>query len=71
MKAGYIRKGEDLEIEDINDFQPHQVNKKKAVHASAPGENCTRMLGWWLLTILAKSRSTGMVNSNHPKDFGD
>ena len=33
MKAGYIRKGEDLEIEDINDFQPHQVNKKKAVHA--------------------------------------
>ena len=25
--------GNQLEIEDIDDFQPHQVNKKKAVYA--------------------------------------
>ena len=29
IRAGYIKKGDDLTIEDINDFQPHQVNKKK------------------------------------------
>ena len=33
IKEGYIKKGEDLQIDDINDFQPHQVNKKKAVYA--------------------------------------
>ena len=33
IKAGYIEKGDDLNIDDINDFQPHQVNKKKAVYA--------------------------------------
>ena len=33
IKSGYIKKGDDLNIEDINDFQPHQVNKKKAVYA--------------------------------------
>ena len=32
-KAGYIKIGNELKIEDINDFQPHQVNKKKAVYA--------------------------------------
>jgi len=32
-KAGYIKIGDELKIEDINDFQPHQVNKKKAVYA--------------------------------------
>jgi len=32
-KAGYIHIGDKLKIEDINDFQPHQVNKKKAVFA--------------------------------------
>ncbi len=25
--------GDQLEIKDIDDFQPHQVNKKKAVYA--------------------------------------
>ena len=33
IKSGYIKKGDELKIEDINDFQPHQVNKKKAVFA--------------------------------------
>jgi len=33
IKSGYIKKGDELKIEDINDFQPHQVNKKKAVYA--------------------------------------
>ena len=33
IKTGYLEKGDDLNIDDINDFQPHQVNKKKAVYA--------------------------------------
>src|SRR5210317_716838 len=33
IKAGYIQKGSNLTIVDINDFQPHQVSKKKAVYA--------------------------------------
>ena len=33
IKAGYIQKGSNLTIADINDFQPHQVSKKKAVNA--------------------------------------
>jgi len=33
IQSGYIKKGEQLTIDDINDFQPHQVNKKRAVHA--------------------------------------
>jgi len=33
IKAGYIHKGSNLTIADINDFQPHQVSKKKAVYA--------------------------------------
>ncbi len=33
IKAGYIQKGSNLTITDINDFQPHQVSKKKAVYA--------------------------------------
>ena len=37
IKAGYIQKGSNLTIADINDFQPHQVSKKKAVHASHLG----------------------------------
>ena len=37
IKTGYIKKGEELNIEDINDFQPHQVNKKKAVYARHKG----------------------------------
>ena len=32
-KAGFIHAGDKLKIEDIDDFQPHQVNKKKAVYA--------------------------------------
>ena len=32
-KAGFINAGDKLKIEDIDDFQPHQVNKKKAVYA--------------------------------------
>jgi len=32
-KAGFIHIGNELKIEDIDDFQPHQVNKKKAVYA--------------------------------------
>jgi coenzyme F420 hydrogenase subunit beta len=36
-KAGYIKIGDELKIEDINDFQPHQVNKKKAVYARHAG----------------------------------
>ena len=35
--AGYIKIGNDLKIEDINDFQPHQVSKKKAVYARHQG----------------------------------
>ena len=35
--AEYIKKGEELKIEDINDFQPHQVNQKKAVYARHKG----------------------------------
>ena len=33
IKADYIQKGSNLSIADINDFQPHQVSKKKAVYA--------------------------------------
>ena len=36
-KAGYIHVGDKLNIDDINDFQPHQVNKKKAVYARHQG----------------------------------
>ena len=36
-KAGYIKVGNELKIEDIDDFQPHQVNKKKAVYARHEG----------------------------------
>jgi len=35
--AGYIKIGDQLKIEDINDFQPHQVKKKKAVYARHEG----------------------------------
>ncbi len=35
--AGYIKIGNYLKIEDINDFQPHQVSKKKAVYARHQG----------------------------------
>ena len=31
--VGYLKKGDNLTIEDIDDFQPHQINKKKAVYA--------------------------------------
>lgn len=33
VKEGYIHKGDELTIEDIKDFQPHQTSKKKAVFA--------------------------------------
>jgi len=33
MKAGYLEKGDDLSIDDLNEFQPHLVNKKTAVYA--------------------------------------
>ena len=33
VDSGYIKKGDNLSIEAINDFQPHQVKKKKAVFA--------------------------------------
>jgi coenzyme F420 hydrogenase subunit beta len=36
-KAGYIHIGNKLNIDDISDFQPHQVNKKKAVYARHQG----------------------------------
>jgi len=36
-KAGFIHIGDKLKIEDISDFQPHQVNKKKAVYARHQG----------------------------------
>ena len=36
-KTGFIHIGDKLEIEDISDFQPHQVNKKKAVYARHQG----------------------------------
>ena len=35
--AGYIKIGNHLKIEDINDFQPHQVSKKMAVYARHQG----------------------------------
>ena len=37
IEAGYIKMGDQLEIKDIDDFQPHQVNKKKAVYARHEG----------------------------------
>ena len=36
-KAGFIHIGDKLKIEDIDDFQPHQVRKKKAVYARHEG----------------------------------
>ena len=36
-KAGYIKIGDEINIEDINDFQPHQVNKKISVYARHKG----------------------------------
>jgi len=36
-KAGYIKIGKYLNIEDVNNFQPHQVNKKKAVYSRHQG----------------------------------
>ena len=35
--AGYIHIGDQLKIDDIDDFQPHQVKKKKAVYARLQG----------------------------------
>ena len=32
-----IKIGDELNIEDINDFQPHQVKKKRAVYARHEG----------------------------------
>ena len=37
IEAGYIKMGDQLEIKDIDDFQPHQVKKKKAVYARHEG----------------------------------
>ncbi len=37
VDAGYIKKGNTLNIEEINDFQPHQVKKKQAVFARHRG----------------------------------
>ena len=37
IDAGYIKKGNSLSIEEINDFQPHQVKKKQAVFARHQG----------------------------------
>ena len=37
VDAGYIKKGNSLSIEEINDFQPHQVKKKQAVFARHRG----------------------------------
>ena len=36
-KNDFIHIGDKLKIEDISDFQPHQVNKKKAVYARHQG----------------------------------
>ena len=36
-KAGYIKIGNYLNIDDVNNFQPHQVNKKKAVYSRHQG----------------------------------
>ena len=37
IDANYIKKGNKLSIEEINDFQPHQVKKKQAVFARHRG----------------------------------
>ena len=37
VNTGYIKKGNSLSIEEINDFQPHQVKKKQAVFARHRG----------------------------------
>jgi len=37
VNAGYLKMGDQLEIKDIDDFQPHQVKKKKAVYARHEG----------------------------------
>ncbi len=37
VNAGYIETGNDVSIDEINDFQPHQVKKKKAVYSRFQG----------------------------------
>ena len=37
VNLGYIKLGNKLKIDDINDFQPHQINKKKAVYSRLQG----------------------------------
>ena len=37
VNAGYIKTGKDVTIDEINDFQPHQVKKKKAVYSRFQG----------------------------------
>ncbi len=36
-RSGYIKIGDELEIQEISEFQPHQVSKKKAVFARHEG----------------------------------
>jgi coenzyme F420 hydrogenase subunit beta len=43
MAAGYIVTGEEIGFRDMDDFQPHQVRKKKAVWARLTG---LRAAGW-------------------------
>ncbi len=37
LNEGYIKKGDKVTIEDLNNFQPHQVKKKKAVYSRFQG----------------------------------
>ena len=36
-RSGYIKIGDELEIHEISEFQPHQVSKKRAVFARHKG----------------------------------
>ena len=64
--AGYIKIGNHLKIEDINDFQPHQVSKKKAVYARHQGmKNVNRP------TLNTKNLSIKELYDLNTKEFNE
>ena len=65
-KAGYIHIGDKLNIDDINDFQPHQVNKKKAVYARHQG-----MIKKGSPTIVTNGLRIKELSKLNSKDFNE
>ena len=65
-KAGYIHTGDKLNIDDISDFQPHQVNKKKAVYARHQG-----MIKNGLPTINTNGLRIKELSKLNSKDFNE